>query len=100
MSRRKVGFMVGKEATPAFRTLIEKAVQQPIEVASEDRAEQAKIVICALAIPPYFFHDDVFTVCADCEVAIRHRPHAPKKPPKVCMECACVRIRNYQEYDT
>lgn len=98
--RRQVGIVVGKEASPEFRKFVVSCVQQTVEVVSEDKAEQASIVMCALAVPPYFFSDDVFTACVDCKVGIRHRPAAPKKPPKVCIRCACVRIRNYQNGET
>ena len=35
-----------------------------------------------------YFTDDVYTRCAICEAAIFHRPHVPKKPKKVCINCA------------
>lgn len=65
----------------------------PINVVSQEKAEQADLVVCVFAdAEPVFFDDDIFTVCADCGRAIRHRPHAPKKPPKVCINCALQRL--------
>ena len=32
--------------------------------------------------------DNIVARCAECNHTIQHRPHAPKKIKKVCMECA------------
>lgn len=32
--------------------------------------------------------DSVWTTCADCGVAVCHRPHAPAQTKKVCLNCA------------
>jgi hypothetical protein len=59
-----------------------------IEVVSEAVAETADIVVCALWSWPGFAADDVRGACGLCTVPIRFRPHAPKRPVKVCMVCA------------
>lgn len=63
----------------------------PVEVVSPEAAEQADAVICALAVGPRYFRDDVETTCHDCRRGIIHRPHAPKRPIKLCMDCVIAR---------
>lgn len=65
-----------------------------IKVVSDDEAEQADFVICCTNDSPRYFDDDIDTVCARCGVGIHHRPHAPKRPKKICLECAA---RNAEE---
>jgi hypothetical protein len=35
-----------------------------------------------------FIPDDVRTVCARYGRRVHHRPHVPKKPKKLCPDCA------------
>lgn len=60
------------------------------EVVSDEETEKAALVICVRVedMPEGEFLDDILTVCGVCEEPIRHRPHVPKTPPKVCMQCA------------
>jgi hypothetical protein len=58
-----------------------------VKVVDEDEAEKADLVVCVSA-EGYYFPDNVFTVCAECGGGIQHRPHVPKRPPKVCFRCA------------
>ena len=60
----------------------------PITVVSEAEAETADMVVCMRNGAGEYFSDDIRTTCAVCGGGIHHRPHAPKTPPKVCMECA------------
>ncbi len=69
----------------------------PVQVVDNAEAERAALVMCAPATMPAHFPDDVIAACAWCGCAIRHRPHVPKKPPKVCMGCAFARMQ--QEHD-
>lgn len=68
----------------------------PIKVVENSEAEQADVVICAYAgqEAERFKADNIYTHCADCMKPITHRPHAPQKPPKVCMPCAVIRMQN------
>jgi hypothetical protein len=59
-----------------------------VEVVPEHIAETVAFMVCAKWDGPVYFTDDVRAVCVACGVAIRHRPYAPKRPPKVCMTCA------------
>ena len=56
---------------------------------AEDRlaAEAVALVLCIPDEGPAYFPDDVHTTCADCGTPIRHRPHVPRRPKKVCLAC-------------
>jgi hypothetical protein len=58
-----------------------------VEVVSELEAEESDCVVCMYA-PSRYFDDDVLAKCAGCGRQIVHRPHVPKKPPKLCLPCA------------
>lgn len=73
-----------------FAEFIDKLVKN---IVSDEEAEEADAVVCApLADSP--FEDNVHTECAECGCQIMHRPHAPKKPKKICMECAIEQSSN------
>ena len=50
-------------------------------------ADEADAVICIRDEGRAYFADDVHTTCADCGTPIRHRPHVPVRPKKVCPAC-------------
>ena len=50
-------------------------------------AETVDMVLCIADEGPTYFPDDVHTTCADCGTLIRHRPHVPRRPKKVCLDC-------------
>lgn len=54
------------------------------------RIPKNAILACArwTALEPLMLPDNVVGTCAECGQAIQHRPHAPKKMRKVCMQCA------------
>lgn len=59
------------------------------EVVSDAEAEECTAVVCMEAgTGPYPWNDNVETNCSACGRAIIHRPHVPKKPPKICLACA------------
>lgn len=60
----------------------------PMTPVSAEEAETVDFVVCAPSEWPTPFVDNVETVCAHCGRAIMHRPHAPKRPPKICVVCA------------
>jgi hypothetical protein len=62
----------------------------PIHVVSETEAEQCDYVVCADAGTPTPFSDNVETTCAFCAKPVIHRPHAPKRPPKICLDCVLI----------
>ena len=65
-----------------------RRLPSPITVVTNEAAEDAAYVLCVPDEGPAYFSDDVHTTCHFCERPIRHRPHAPKRPPKICIRCA------------
>jgi hypothetical protein len=60
-----------------------------IEIADSDaEAELADALICARLTSPLLLPDNLIDLCSKCGEAIQHRPHVPKRPPKICLECA------------
>lgn len=64
------------------------------KVMSEEEAEQADFVICQPIDldTPLLFQDNIITRCGDCDRDIQHRPHAPRRPLKLCLICADRRV--------
>ena len=62
----------------------------PVQVVDADQAEQCDWVVCGYATAPSPWTDNVHTTCALCATAIIHRPHAPSRPQKICIACACA----------
>lgn len=65
-----------------------KQQESLIPIVSDEEAEAADFVVCCTADMPSLFDDNVSTTCAECGTAIYHRPSIPKKPKKICIECA------------
>ncbi len=70
----------------------------PIELVDNAESEKADLVICVQVgeEAEHFKVDNIYTNCVDCGCAITHRPHAPKKPDKVCIACAIKRLEKEQ----
>jgi len=66
-------------------------INVPIEVVSDEEAEEADFIVCGSPGPTPWL-DNVETTCGDCGSAVIHRPHAPKRPRKVCVACALLRM--------
>lgn len=75
------------EDEAALRRFLE---QTGINVVSNEEAEEVDAVICNTADLWSPFRDNTPAICADCGAAIYHRPHVPKKPKKICVNCALV----------
>jgi hypothetical protein len=60
----------------------------PIEVVSDSEAEEADFHVCVPADSPSPFDDNLTGFCAHCGIKIIYRWHAPRTPPKICLECA------------
>lgn len=50
--------------------------------------EQADILVCVRLTSPLMLSDNEIGLCSECGEAIQHRPHVPKSPRKMCLECA------------
>ncbi len=69
----KIGNMLGITIQPA---------------GSEAETELVDYVICIRVDDPTGYADNIHTICAKCGIGVQHRPHAPAKPPKLCLRCA------------
>lgn len=61
-----------------------------IEIVSDEEAENADFCICMPAWYESPFSDNEFGVCSKCGCEIMFRPYMPKRPPKICIECAGI----------
>jgi hypothetical protein len=69
-----------------------------VEVIDDAAAEEASAVVCVRDVGQnLYFADDVRTTCSKCGHPIIHRPSAPVKPAKVCMECAITMMAAEEE---
>ena len=60
----------------------------PVHVITPEQAEQVDLVICVPLGSPTPYTDNETGECSVCGCAIIFRPHAPKRPPKICTACA------------
>ena len=74
-----------QEELDAVRAMLERT---GIQVVSDAEAEECDAVICNTAEMWSPFRDNTYAACATCDTAIYHRPHVPKKPRKICINCA------------
>lgn len=68
---------------PDIKKLLDK-----IKVVSDEEAEKVDYVVCVPASTPSYFDDDLFGYCSHCGVKVRYRWHMPRKPKKICLDCA------------
>lgn len=71
-------------------------IETKIEVTSTEEAEDAEYVLCVRKNIKSIFDDDEFGLCSICGREIRFRPHMPKKPKKICIECLFEKIKEEQ----
>jgi hypothetical protein len=71
----------------------------PIDIVSGEEAEQADIAVCVLATVKTPFTDNLIGVCSDCGREVQHRPHLPKAPRKICMDCAAKLMKEMSGED-
>ena len=53
----------------------------------DGNGEHIDILVCVRLTKPLILPDNEIDICSICGEAIQHRPHVPKLPRKVCMEC-------------
>lgn len=58
-----------------------------ITIVSDAEAEAASYVVCLRLGSPTRFRDNEVGACSHCGTAVIFRPHMPKKPPRICIEC-------------
>jgi hypothetical protein len=64
-----------------------------VEIVDDDEAEAAHYVVCGRLTTPLLMPDNLIDLCLKCGEAIQHRPHTPRAPPKICVECALAVVR-------
>jgi len=84
-----VGMMpVFREDDGRYVSLIEQREIRFIRVVSGEESEAAHYVVCCREGTPSPFADNETGTCAHCGHAIIFRPHVPKRPQKICIQCA------------
>lgn len=66
----------------------------PIEVVSDAEAETVDYLVCMRADSPSPFNDNLTGFCCKCGVKVMFRWHAPRKPPRICLECMSKQAEN------
>ena len=70
----------------------------PMKIVDDpEELEKCDFVVCMPNGEGEYFDDDVRDFCADCGRGIHYRPHNPKRPPKICLECAAKRAEADKE---
>jgi hypothetical protein len=59
----------------------------PLEVLSDDEANECDFIICMPATTPSPFDDNLTDFCCKCGIKVIYRWHAPRQPPKLCIDC-------------
>ena len=68
-----------------------------MKLVEQNEAEQADFVCCVKKVnDPGTFSDNLEGTCSICGETVVFRPHAPQKPPKICMECAIAIVGSKQ----
>lgn len=66
---------------------------------SGDGGEHADVLVCRLITVPLLMPDNVTGLCSKCFRMVQFRPHAPKKPRRVCDECVRPEIEERRKAD-
>jgi hypothetical protein len=64
-----------------------------IEFVSIEQAEEADVMVCMPWTSPLILPDNHRAKCGVCGHIVQHRPDVPKRPMKVCLDCAPSVIR-------
>ena len=59
-----------------------------IRVISDEEAEKSDYLVCAPLGTPSPFDDNMKGTCCKCGIMVMYRWHAPRKPKRICVECA------------
>lgn len=69
-----------------------------VEIEDSD-GEHADIVVCRLVTSPLLEPDNLVANCMKCFRMVQFRPYAPKKPPRLCDECAAPEMAKRAKND-
>lgn len=70
---------------------------EKVEVTSQADGEGAHVVVCRLITSPLLMPDNLVCPCSKCFRLVQFRPHAPRKPPRMCDECVRADIVERQK---
>jgi hypothetical protein len=56
------------------------------------RQEEEVILVCERITTPLILPDNRIGKCSECGWRVQFRPHAPKGPPRMCVQCALDRF--------
>ena len=59
-----------------------------MKVVKQDSAENCNFLLCIKATDPQPSKDNERGECCECGVAVTFRPTAPRKPKRICIDCA------------
>jgi hypothetical protein len=68
----------------------------PVEIVSDAGAEKSDYVVC-MPEGPSPFSDNLTGLCCKCGIKVMYRWHAPRKPPKICVDCAAKQVDSDDE---
>ena len=63
---------------------------QTFKIATAGESEGCDGVVCANATTPLLMPDNLTGPCRDCGDMLQYRPYNPKRPPRLCIDCATV----------
>ena len=63
-----------------------------IDIVSAEEAEECLFLVCCRKGTPSPFTDNIEGTCCACAHPVFYRPSSPKKPPRICMQCALERM--------
>jgi len=71
-----------------------EAVKRPrIVFVTTEEAEEADVMVCMPWTIPPILPDNQRAKCGVCGHIVQHRPNVPKRPMRVCVDCAPSVIR-------
>jgi hypothetical protein len=65
--------------------------QPPVQILTNEQAEQAEFLICDPVIGELQFPDNLTDFCYDCGHKVQFRWHAPRNPKRICWACVLQR---------
>ena len=73
-----------------------KIAGREIPIISDDDAENVDFLVCSRARDELLLPDNFVGECCVCGVKVEYRWHAPRKPKRICMECAIEQMQEEQ----
>lgn len=64
-----------------------------VEFVTPEQAEEMDVLVCVPWTTPPLLPDNQRGTCAMCQGRVQLRPYAPKRPMRVCVDCAPGVIR-------